>query len=80
MVGRHMCGEVMDESPIAAVLDATSGCTINDQGIATRYIGNAASILDELGTADFTVPQWNVIPRQGPHDQDDLLALAVKPT
>ncbi|MBE9136956.1 class I SAM-dependent methyltransferase [Nodosilinea sp. LEGE 07088] len=76
---QSMCGEVMEDSPMRPTFDPNSCCTMNDQGIATRYIGSASVILEELTTAGFSIDNWHVVPREGPHDQDDLVALAVKP-
>jgi hypothetical protein len=75
-----MCGEVMDESPMKANFDPMSCCTINREGIATRYIGDAGDILEELTAAGFAISHSEIVPRQGPDDQDDLVALAVKPS
>ena len=71
-----MCGDVMDESPIKAQFDPVSRCLISPEGIATRYIGSAADILEELTAAGFAIAHSEIIPRQGPDDQDDLVALA----
>ena len=75
---QSMCGEVMDESPMKALFDPVSRCTISREGIATRYIDSAESILEELTAAGFAIAHADIIPRQGPDDQDDLVALAVK--
>ena len=74
-----MCGDVMDESSIKATFDPVSRCLISREGIATRYIGSAENILDELTAAGFAIAHSEIIPRQGPDDQDDLVALAIKP-
>jgi ubiquinone/menaquinone biosynthesis C-methylase UbiE len=76
---QSMCGEVMEESPMKAFFDPTSRCTINREGIATRYIGAAEDILEELIAAGFEIAHSEIVPRQGPDDQDDLVALATKP-
>ena len=75
-----MCGEVMEESPMKAFFDPVSRCTINREEIATRYIGSAEAILEELTAAGFVIAHSEVVSRQGPDDQDDLVALAVKPS
>jgi hypothetical protein len=75
-----MCGEVMEESPMKAFFDPVSRCTINREGIATRYIGDAGDILEELTAARFAISHSEIVPRQGPDDQDDLVAIAVKPS
>ena len=62
-----------------AFFDPTSRCTINREGIATRYIGAAEDILEELTAAGFAIAHSEIVPRQGPDDQDDLVALAIKP-
>ena len=71
-----MCGVVMDESSMKAAFDPSSRCTLNREGIATRYIGAADDILQELTDVGFEIAHWAVAPRQGPNDQDDLIALA----
>lgn len=71
-----MCGEVMDESPMKAQFDSASRCLISPEGIATRYIGSAEDILQELTAAGFAIAHWKIVPRQGSDDQDDLVALA----
>lgn len=85
---QSMCGEVMEASSMRQAFDPASYCLINEQGIATRYIGPAEAILEELKTAglatslpgeEAAIASWHVVPREGPHDQDDLVALAVKP-
>jgi ubiquinone/menaquinone biosynthesis C-methylase UbiE len=77
---QSMCGEVMEESPMKAFFDPVSRCTINREGIATRYIGDAGDILEELTAARFAISHSEIVPRQGPDDQDDLVALAVEPS
>ena len=77
---QSMCGEVMEASPMKTQFDPASRCTINREGIATRYIGAAEDILEELTAAGFAIAHSETIPRQGPDDQDDLVALAVKPS
>ena len=85
---QSMCGEVMEASPMRQAFDPASHCLVNKQGIATRYIGPAEAILEELKTAGLAtslpgeraaIASWHVVPREGPDDQDDLVALAVKP-
>ena len=73
-----MCGEVMDKSPMKANFDPVSCCLINWGGIATRYIGSATSILEELTAAGFAIAYSEIIPRHSPDDQDDLVAIAMK--
>ncbi|MEA5448229.1 class I SAM-dependent methyltransferase [Leptolyngbya sp. CCNP1308] len=84
---QSMCGEVMEASPMRQAFDPASHCLVNEQGIATRYIGPVEAILQELKTAGLetslpgeraAIASWHVVPREGPHDQDDLVALAVK--
>jgi 2-polyprenyl-3-methyl-5-hydroxy-6-metoxy-1,4-benzoquinol methylase len=84
---QSMCGEVMEALPVRQAFDPASHCLVNEQGIATRYIGPAETILQELKTAGLetsslgegaAIASWHVVPREGPHDQDDLVALAVK--
>jgi ubiquinone/menaquinone biosynthesis C-methylase UbiE len=75
---QSMCGEVMDESPMKANFDPMSRYTINREGIATRYIGAAEDILEELTAAGFAIAHSEIVPRQGPDDQDDLVAISVK--
>ena len=75
-----MCGEMMEESPMKAFFDPVSRCTINQEVIATRYIGSAEDILEELTAAGFAIAQSEIVPREGPADQDDLVVLAVKPS
>lgn len=69
-------------------LKTASHCLISEQGIATRYIGPAEAILQKLKMAGLetslqgegaAIANWHVVPREGSHDQDDLVALAVKP-
>ncbi len=85
---QSMCGEVMEALPIKQTFDPTSHCLVNEQDIATRYIGSAEAILQELKTAGLetslpgeraAIASWHIVPREGPDDQDDLVALAVKP-
>jgi len=75
---QSMCGEVRDASPMKPRFDPISCCTISDQGIATRYIGQAEDILQELRAVGFEIDHWEVSPRISDDDQDDLLARAVK--
>lgn len=48
------------------IFDPTSCCQINDQGIATRYIGPASIIIEWLTTAGFAIANWHIVPRAGP--------------
>ena len=74
-----MCGEVMEESPAFKDFDPVSRCSISPKGIATRYIGSATDILQELTAAGFAIAHSDVVPRIGPEDQDDLVAIAIRP-
>ncbi len=75
---QSMCGDVLEKSSIRTNFDADSRCTISPEGFATRYIGVAEDILQELIDAGFAIAHWEIIPRQGSDDQDDLIALATR--
>jgi ubiquinone/menaquinone biosynthesis C-methylase UbiE len=74
-----MCGEVMDGSSIEPTFDPISRHQISKQGFATRYIGKAEDILNELRTTGFEIAHQEIVPRVSHDDQDDLLTTAVKP-
>lgn len=75
-----MCGNVLPASAIMPTFDPASRCTMHESGIATRYIGQAPDIIQELQTAGFQSDDWEIIPRQSEDDQDDLLVRAIKPS
>jgi len=74
-----MCGEVRDEEA-KRHFDPESRCLIYN-GIATRHIGLAEDILDEIRNADFHILHWEIIPRkeEDVSDLDVLLVDATKP-
>lgn len=74
-----MCGEVNDVSALKLTFDPVSRCTVNTQGMATRYIGQAESLLQEIQAAGFHIVDWEIRPRDLPDEQDDLLVRAIKP-
>ncbi len=69
-----MCGAVTSPA-LQACFDAQTRCQVVD-GIARRFIGDAAEILEELRAAGFEVVRWVVDPRDDDLDQDNLWAVA----
>jgi len=73
-----MCGEVRDEAK-KKDFDPESRCFINN-GIATRYIGLTADILDEIKNADFHVLHWEIHHKEEDVSDIDILFVdATKP-
>ena len=73
-----MCGEMTSPS-LLKVFDETSRCVIDNQGIATRYIGLHETILDEIKSAGFTIDNWRIKPRTDEEtDMDELIVWATK--
>lgn len=73
-----MCGEVTSGT-LRAKLDPESRCVVDQDGVATRYIGLPKDILDEVRTAGFRVLEWGVKPRgDGEVEMDELLLWAAK--
>lgn len=79
-----MCGEVTGEES-KKHFDPESRCLVyegKDGPFASRYIGLAEDILDEIREAGFHILHWEVKPRRldvYPNDQDDLLVDATIP-
>lgn len=73
-----MCGEVNDVSPMKPTFDPVSRCTVNERGVATRYVGKSEDILQEIQVAGFHIAHWEILPRESEEDQDDLLVRAIK--
>jgi hypothetical protein len=69
-----MCGDPHFLPP-GQTFDPASRCVM-DKGIATRYLGLADQILQEITAAGFSVLAHAIIPAAGDTDQDTLLALA----
>jgi hypothetical protein len=61
-----------------SLFDPASCCTLNRERIATRYISSAEDSLEELTAAGFAIAHSEIVPRQGPDDQDDLVAIAAR--
>ena len=73
-----MCGEVNDRSPMKPTFDPVSRCTVDERGVAIRYVGKAEDILQEIQVAGFHIAHWEILPRELEEDQDDLLVRAIK--
>ena len=73
-----MCGEVTSES-LLAKLDLESRCVLDQDGVATRYVGLPEDILTEIQSAGFQVLEWNVMPRtDADNDMDELQVWATR--
>lgn len=71
-----MCGEVTSVS-LRSKLDGQSRCVLDQDGVATRYIGLPEDILTEIRTAGFQVLEWKIKPRtDAESDMDELLVWA----
>ncbi len=73
-----MCGEVTSAEFIKH-FESVSRCLIYQGDLATRYIGIADDIVEEVRAAGFRILNWRIHPRQDCDDQDGLLLTAVKP-
>ncbi len=73
-----MCGEVTSES-LLAKLDLESRCVLDQDGVATRYVGLPEDILAEIQSAGFQVLEWNIKPRtNADNDMDELEVWAAR--
>ena len=73
-----MCGEVTSEA-LRAKRDPDSRCVLDRNGVATRYLGLAQDILNEIRTAGFRVLEWRVKPRTDAEgEMDELLVWAAR--
>lgn len=71
-----MCGDFPREFSGSGELDAATRCQVID-GIATRYFGDADSIVQEIRDAGFEVDQVEVEARKSEEESDHLLVSAV---
>jgi SAM-dependent methyltransferase len=69
-----MCGEITNPK-LRATYDPVTRCQVVE-GIAYRYIGDAAALLDELRGAGFAITCWKIDERKRADDQDNLWAIA----
>ena len=73
-----MCGKVTSAS-LRAKLDVLSRCVLDQNGVATRYVGLPEDILMEIRTAGFQVLEWNIKPRTNAEsDMDELQVWAAR--
>ncbi len=73
-----MCGEVTSDE-LKKDFEPKSRCHIH-KGIASRYIGLAEDIIDEIRNAGFNILHWEIeLRKEGIPDQDTLLVNAIKP-
>ena len=72
-----MCGEITIPA-LRALFDPVTRCQVVD-GVAYRFIGDSAEILDELRAAGFEIVRSTICPRKDDDDQDNLWAIARKP-
>jgi SAM-dependent methyltransferase len=70
-----MCGGFPREFAGSGVLDEATRCQLID-GVATRYFGDADSIVQEIDDAGFEVQQVVVEPRKSEGETDHLLVSA----
>jgi SAM-dependent methyltransferase len=73
-----MCGEIT-QPKLRACFDPVTRCQVVD-GIAYRYIGDATELLAELRAVGFEIAAHAIDPRKTDDDQDNLWAIARKPT
>ena len=71
-----MCGDVVGESFLDS-FDEESRCLFMGD-VATRYIGQSDSLLDEIVAAGFEIAHWEIEARKSADDQDDLIVAATK--
>lgn len=69
-----MCGDVIGERLLKS-FDEQSRCLLMGD-IATRYVGQPDDLLAEIAAAGFEIVHWEIHPRTGPDDQDDLIVAA----
>jgi len=73
-----MCGEVTSTA-LRAQLDLASRCILDQNGVATRYIGLPDDILTEVRTAGFQVLGWKIRPRsEAEGEMDELQVWAAR--